>query len=427
MAIIHLIKQIIYNPYFYIVLAMIACWCFNYLKNNNNSYKNIIWIGYSLIFAFILKVFIQKVLYGIHHPEVWDYTAFFLYGKVAASGYNFYLPENFQIVFNSLHLPFTDFQGFVEEVVNVGFPYPPPTMFYFIPLGYLSFETAKVVWTIFNLIFVVGSVYLIFDLFFKPYKLNGLILVCSLLLIFWQSFETIRVSQTNFIVLFWLLLMKKYSEKGISGIFLTFAFFTKPYMIIFGLYFLLRKKWKPIIYAVISAIGILGVTLITFGKDPFLSYLFDNPVHRLPEYVFHEGGYQSLYSTIIKGNWIIPLTPALYLSIVFTLFLGIIYYLIYLLKQKLYDYIWAILLLFGLLIYPGMLNHYGVLLLFIVFQFFEEKKQLGYTIHLIIPLIGIIYFLSIFSVFTSVCFILGILIIKSTTGLSQISTLAKDA
>jgi hypothetical protein len=93
---------------------------------------------------------------------------------------------------------------------------------------------------------------------------------------------------------------------------------------------------------------------------------------------------------------------------------------IYLLKRKRYDYIWAILLLVGLLVYPGTLSYYGVLLLFIVFQFFDGTKQLGFkNKYLNTVLIGIFYYLSSVSVFSVIIFLLLILIFKSLQNLNK--------
>jgi hypothetical protein len=76
-----------------------------------------------------------------------------VYGKVAASGANFYLPENYQQIYQSLPFPDSFYPELALEVLNVGFPYPPPTMFYFAPLALLPYKTGLICWSIFNLIF----------------------------------------------------------------------------------------------------------------------------------------------------------------------------------------------------------------------------------------------------------------------------------
>jgi len=83
-----------------------------------------------------------------------------------------------------------------------------------------------------------------------------------------------------------------------------------------------------------------------------------------------------------------------------------------LIKRQLFDYTWAILLLVGLIIYPGTLSYYAVLLMFIVFQFFNEKEQLGMHVYINIPIIGIFFYLTSVSVFKSMIFLLIIILLK---------------
>lgn len=412
MDVINFIRELPYQVYFGCFISVLASMCFYFLKSKDKTSKKIIWLFYILVFTYAFFIFIKVVIHRIYNPEVWDFTAFYLYGKVGSLGYNFYSPENFHIVSSSLNLPVLINTEFVEDIVNVGFLYPPPTIFLFTPLGFLSYDTALICWTLFNLFFSLGCIYFIYDLFFRQYKLKGLILVAILFFVLSPVLSTISFSQTNFILLFLLLLMKKYSDKKFAGILFALALFTKPYMIIFGLYFILRKQWKTLIYFLVSSLIIVGLTVLTFGKGVFISYIFNNPSRRLPNRVFSESANQSLQAVLLRFNLISIDTP-IYLYISIGVFLLTAFYLFYLLKRKLYDFIWVILLLVCLMLYPGTLTHYGVLLLFIIFQFFDEKKQLGFNIYLNILIIGIFYYLSSVSVFTCICFLLIITLLKS--------------
>ena len=413
MSMIDSIRNLFQQPAFVAFLAILACACFYILKAEKKSYSKLIWAAYLAIFAVSFSLFIATAIYRILHPQIWDFTCFYLWGKAAAGGYDFYKPESLHAVYNSLHLPAMSYEGFVDEIVNVGFFYPPPSILYFAPLGYMSYNTALISWTVLNMFFVVASIYLIYSLFFKAYKLNGLLLVAILFFILRPSLSTLNFSQTNFILLFYLLLMVKYQDNKFAGIILALAIFTKPYMFIFVLFFLLRKKWTTILYFIISAVGITGLTFALFGKAPFITYIFDNPVHRMPLSIFTETINQSLHAVLLRHNLITIDKPMLYLSIIGGILIITGIYLLFLLKRKLYDFIWPTLLLVGLLIYAGTLSYYGVLLLFIIFQFFDEKKQSGFNIYLNIGIIGSFYFLSTISVFSSICFLLIVIILKS--------------
>jgi hypothetical protein len=396
-----------------VVFTMIACLCYLILKSDKQKLKLCTWIIYSLLLIISVYLFSSVVILRIQTPEIWDFSAFYLYGKVAAGGYNFYKPENFHVVFNAINMPFTDFFGFIEEVVDVGFPYPPQTMLYFLPLGFLSYDNALICWTLFNLLFVIGSIYLIYTLFLLPDKLNGLMLVLILFLVSAQVRSTVSFSQTNFILLFFLLLMKKYSNRGFVGIILAFAIFTKPYMLIFGLFFLLIRNWKAIYYFTFSSAFLTGLTIIIIGKETFLGYFTNNATQRMPKWQFSEPINQSLHAVLLRANLISLDKPLTYLFIAMALFAVVLALVVYLLKKKNYDFIWALLLLIGLLIYPGTLSYYGTLLLFITFQFFHKEQPLALHSYLIIPVIGLFNYLNIASVFASICFLLIIVIYQS--------------
>jgi hypothetical protein len=401
-------------------LAILACICFYKLNGDKKKFTKIIWILYTSIFIF-LSVYIK----AISIPRVWDFTFFYLSGKVAASGYDFYLPENFQIVFNSLNLPKLDYEGFVATVVNVGYPYPPPTILYVLPLGFLSYYPALILWAIFNFVFLIGSIYLVYILFFKRFKLNGLLLVTILFFLFLPVRDTIVFLQTNFILLCLILLMKKYSDTKIAGIFLAVAIFTKPYMIVFIVFFILRRNWNAILYFILSSIAIVCLTLVSFGTKPFVSYLINNPVKRFPKWLFSQQMNQSLHAVLLRANVISLDRPYIYTYLSIGILFATVLYLFYLLKRKLYDYIWGVLLLIGLTLYPGMLNYYGVVLLFIIFQFFDEKQQLGINMYLNISIVGISYYLSSVSMFSCICFLLGVVILKSLNSQGLNSTFYK--
>lgn len=92
-------------------LAILACVCFYLLKNDQKKLGTIIWITYTSIFAIAFYMALDNVIRIISNPPLWDFPAFYLYGKVAAGGYNFYQPENFHTVFNSLQSIYSNFAG----------------------------------------------------------------------------------------------------------------------------------------------------------------------------------------------------------------------------------------------------------------------------------------------------------------------------
>lgn len=388
------------------LLAFISCGIYYYLdskKTKLRTYAEFILLG---LLAFAVYKFAGTVWYRLNSFVVWDFTSWYLWGKVAAEGYNFYLPEYSQQIFDSLNLPDKDFTDFKEAIVNVGFLYPPPTMLYFIPLGYLSLNTALIVWTLFTLLFLAGCIFLVYDSYFKTTGYHGLALITILFFLYPSVRFTMVCSQTNYIILFLILLMRKYADTKYSGIILAFALFTKPFMLIFGLYFVISKNWKAIAYFISSSAVISVISIIAFGTETFFSYFFNNATQRLPDWVYSEDINQSLNAVLLRSNLISTENPALYVVLISGIILLSIWACFRLLKKEQRDGIWAILLLVGLLIYPGTLSYYGVALLFVLFQLFDSKNQLAISFYFITPIVGLLFYLDSFSLFSSICLFL---------------------
>ena len=399
-----------------IATVVAVIWCFYKLRGKDFSFRNIniVWIIYLILLGASVYTLANAEIYRLNTTEPWDFPCFYLYGKVADAGLNFYSPENFHQVYSTIHFPPSFYTELKSEVLDVGFPYPPPTILYFVPLGFMSYHSALIWWTAVNLCFVAGCIYLIYDQFFRKDKLNGLILITSLFFLFPPVRETVFFSQTNFIALFYILLIGKYSDKKFAGIFLALAIFTKPYMIILGLLFLLKKNWGAILYFILSCLTIIGITLLCFGQSPFLSYIFNNPVKRIPASVFSERIMVSLRAVLLRTKVIHLVNSSEYIAITLCILLLTLAYSLFLTKRKLYDFILPVLLLVGLLLYPGTETHYGVLLLFIIFQFFSEKSQLGFNnVYLNLFIVETAFLLDIVSVFSCICFLLIVIVLKS--------------
>ena len=399
-----------------------ACVCFFLLTDKKRSLlPNWIRLAYAALFLTAVSFFIYRVIIVINDPYIYDFTAFFLWGKTAAQGYDFYLPQNLQLVFHSLQLPSGHYDVFSEEIVDVGFLYPPPTILYFAPLGFLSYKTAAICWGIFNALFAFGCIYLVYDLFFKKYQINGLMLVTILFVFFKPVLQTVSFLQTNFIVLFYLLLIKKYQDKKIAGIFLALALFTKPYMAILLLFFVVRRKWQTIIYFLVSSIILVGITMLLFGVAPLKSYIFNSPTLRIPDWVYSEPVNQSLHAVLVRSGLVSAGRSFLYVQIVLFVVLLSFFYMVYLMRRESHGLLLAYLLVIGLLLYPGTLMYYGVLLLFIIFQFFDQRTQLAIdNVYLATGIVAIFSYLSAVSTFAAICFALLVIVIISIKSLGHV-------
>lgn len=408
------LNELLHSPFLVFVIAVFSCCCFYFLQKKENRFRKITWVLYAFILVSVFFIFMNTVYKHIFDPTIYDFTVFYMYGKVGISGGDLYSPAVFHSVFNTLTLPVHDYGIFHEEILSVGFLYPPPTIWLFDALGFFSFTTASVCWTSFNLLFAGGCMYLVYKMFFEEYKTNGLFLVLILFMLSAQVRSTVAFGQTNFILFFLLLLMYRYANKSFAGIFLALAFIVKPFMIIFGVIFLIRKQWKTIIYFLATYLVFVIPTLIRYGIKPFYDYIFDSPGKRLPDWIFSDTNNESLNAVLIRRHLVTVHDARLYTIVAAAILLLTCWYIITLCKAKLFDCIWAILLLVGLLLYPGTLSYYGTLLLFISFKFFDKDSPLSISNRYVNTLaVGICYFLGSASVFALICVLIGFIIFKS--------------
>jgi hypothetical protein len=175
----------------------------------------------------------------------------------------------------------------------------------------------------------------------------------------------------------------------------------------------LKRNWGAIVYSLLTAIALSGLALLVFGKAPYLSYITDNPTHRRAPVTYYEDINQSLHAVLLRSGLISMDGSSAYMYIAGVILMLTAVYLLFLVRKKLYDYILAVLILVALLLYPGTLNFYGVVLLIVIYQFFDEKNQLGFNQYLNFFIIAIVYGLSTYFLFPCMCFLLAIIVLKS--------------
>jgi hypothetical protein len=317
----------------------------------------------SLIYMFIASVVaFTAYSYKYYAPRDWDYTCFYLYGNVAAKGMNFYNPSDYLAILKTLNIPIKLSDEFMREVVDVGCPYPPPTLLLFSILGFFSYGNALIIWTIINNIFLAGCIVLIKNIFFNRKGFEGIMISTIIVLAFNSVLITILLSQILFILLFFLLLFYKYKDKPTGGIFLAIAIFIKPFAAILFLYLIIKRQKKAVSYFFLSCLIICSITALIFGIYPFIEYFLNNPTLREPEWLFTEEVNQSLlaklYRSLPNNKSLAKIIYLLGSSVLAIMFGGIIY------QNKndkdLNGVFFVILLAVSLIIYPSGMNTYPV-------------------------------------------------------------------
>jgi hypothetical protein len=355
-----------------------------------------------LIF-FASKRLIEIIVGNISQPAEWDFLCFWIYAKVAVQGLNFYIPDNLREIGQSLNLNLS--AAFVQEVLDTSFRYPPPSIFLFAPLGWFDVYTALKLWYIFHLIILLLSVFILWQLFLKSSGWIGLITGLELVLTFRGTGTTFQFAQTNFLLLLMTLLFWRDRKHPLGGVWLSIGIFTKPFLSIFLVYQVLRKYWRSLVGTFVSLCGAVLLTILTFGLSTFLTYFRPRQYGDLPSWVYTQDVNQSLLATILRlTNYNFTQTspilhPAFIISA--TLLFGITAWLLLRLKSDYDDIAFTSALLLALLIYPGTLTHYSILLLTPILILWAKKKELIYGVWTATALITTWFIIIRFSVFTT--------------------------
>ncbi len=318
----------------------------------------------------------------------WDFLAFYLFGKIGVEGVDFYKTVDIQNLFSTLKLPFEVSPGFFEEVVQVGFVYPPFTMILIAPLGFFNIETANILWKILILLFLFLDIILLIKIFnADDSNWINMLIILVVTLMFRGTTSTISVSQTNFLLLFFILLIYKNPNDWKSGVYMALAVLIKPIAVIWALYFLINKKWTQLISLSISLILIIIISVILFGIDNYISFFSSPPTDRLPDWQYIEVGNESLFAVISRfiSNFGISFENinvnlmVIILTLLLTLLTGFASHNLFKSKQKLS---FLIFLPLSLLIYPGSLWHYSIFLIPLLFEILSLRNIYWFLIFL---------------------------------------------
>jgi hypothetical protein len=348
----------------------IAFWGLMTINKFQFSKQLLISLSIASIGFFVYQIIVSTI------PHEWDFTCFYIYGVVASKGMDFYNPENFFQVVGTNIIPHEISDEFNREVLQVGFPYPPPSAFLFMPLSLFDYHTALVLWKIFNAIVAVGCFLLIHKIFLTNHKTYGIAIAIIFTLFTIPGYDTIRFSQTAFLLLLLLLLAYKYSDKLLGGVFISLAIFVKPFAIVFLIWFLLTKKYRPIVGFAIGSLIIFVVTVSFTGFEPFWEYIFNNPAHRQPEWLFTEGVNQSSLAVLLRAYPDEPGKVKLYYILINGI-VGLLALLFVIKNRKntnFSDYSWNILIGAMLLFYPSGQMHYNLIHIMGLFLLIKNIK-----------------------------------------------------
>lgn len=335
-------------------------------KPKNNSYASGILAGIALV---VIGFYGYQTMVSLRSLTEWDFLAFYFYGKAGADGLAFYDPASFPGILTELNLQGKVSSLFTNYIIEVGFCYPPTTMLMLAPIGYLDPHVANFVWKGLIIAVVAIDIVLIYNTF-RLAKNNFIqvLIIVVLTLSLPGSSTTVALTQTNFFLLFFILLAFRNRDNWKAGIFLGLAVIVKPIAVIWAAYFLISRNWGSIISFASTGIALIGLTIGAFGLKNFTDFFTSNPTQRIPKEVYVESINQSMNAVLSRTAEFLGMTPdpsvmTWIIIILSVLLAGLTCYASYRFFRTSPRASFLIFLPLALLIYPGCLMHYAVQLL----------------------------------------------------------------
>ncbi|MFN8392902.1 MAG: glycosyltransferase family 87 protein [Bdellovibrionota bacterium] len=298
-------------------------------------------------------------------PTQWDFGGYYAYGLAGRAHANFYEP------LTNLPLPFSDAPSsdFVEEVLNVGFPYPPPTMFLLWPFASLPYTAAFLVWSACNLLALFLAAHLTNQAVRRDVPhLMPFNPILALFCLWPPVAVSTYLGQSNAFVLLALAAAYRFRLLPISGAALALGVFVKPWVALLFLWPLSRRRWKVLVAGTLTFVLSFFLAVIAFGAEVIRTYFSFGFTKRLPKGVLLDSVNESLLSTAkrVFDVYIFPgQNVGLYVFFVLATLIAASTLFVLLGKKCPSDAAsLSLLVATALLLYPHSLEHYSSALIF---------------------------------------------------------------
>jgi hypothetical protein len=313
------------------------------------------------------------VVANVHAPPTWDFFSFYMDANVGARRLNFYDAENYRRVFQEMPVPIALKSQFVPEIVEIGFKYPPITMFLLFGIGYLPFEQAHAVWlSSVCAAFVLATWALGRHLLVDGTQPVRWLVALSFVALLPASLNTMKFEQTSALLLAVSVLCLAAKSDRRSGVLAALAFTVKPILVLAAGYHFLRARWVAVGIFVVTVAALLAAAAAVFGPDTVLDYFRANPIGKSPPWIFTEKWNQSLLATLVRmSDTVIPASEAILYPpflVIGGAIAAISAWLAWQLARRGDTLAFGLLVGGALLLYPGVQKPYGMLLLIPIVQ-----------------------------------------------------------
>ena len=360
--------------------------------NLNTQWKQIsrgILIGLSIFMFLILLI---ETLQAATSNAEFDFMCFYMQGQLGLHHLNFYDPHSFKILLENNDFNYSFSPGFKSQIIDVGLLSPPITMLFFTPIASIDYHTSRLILTILIFIFIFCNAVLANIIFVKNDRsLYSFLFIFLIIMFLPGTSETLGYNQTNFFLLFFLLLTIYKINKPISGFYLAISLIIKPISGFLILFFISDKKWKPVIYFVATLIVLFSITAFLWGFQNIVGFFQSPPTQRLPRQIYVQNINQSLIGVLNRNlqRYRLPQTFINSMYYFCAIIMTVLSYIASKRLNKLNLYLsFFVFVLCMLMIYPSSLWHYMVYLTPLLIYFLLQKQNKKYFWIIILPAIS---------------------------------------
>jgi len=352
--------------------------------------------------TWMFLILVLETLKAATSNAEFDFMCFYMQGQLGVHHLNFYDPNSFKILLQNNDFNYTFSPAFRDEILDVGLLSPPITMLFFAPLASIDYHTSRMILAVLIFIFIFGNAILANIIFVKKDRsVYSFLFILIIILLLPGTSDTIGYNQTNFFLLFFLLLTIYKINKPISGFYLAISLIIKPISGFLILFFISGKRWRPVIYFAGTLIVLFSITTFLWGSQNILDFLQSPPTQRLPQELYVQDINQSLIAVFV-------MTILSYLASK-----G--------LNKINYYFSFFVFILCMLIIYPSSLWHYMVYLTPLLVYFLLRKQDKKYYWIILLPAIS---FLSAETFFTYL--ILWIVLVCVGFSLSKMNNMKEE-
>lgn len=259
------------------------------------------------------------------------------------------------------------------------FNYPPTSLLFLWPLGFLDFNTASILWNILSTVSILVSVWLILKLT-KHFSILKFIL-CSLaftVFFFPVKFNIGNGQINNFLLLFCSLALYLYQtgQKKTSAFFLALAISIKFAPAVFLLYFFIRQDYRQVKRVIGMLLALIGVSFLFIPASHQAIYFFNV----LPM-SFTSAAKDWYYNQSLWGFLARSFSNASFISIIFYLLSSLVVFLTWWRGRKINQLraLAAVASLY-LILHPIALQHYFGFALIPLILIFDRRDWLAILI-----------------------------------------------